>query len=159
MARKVVVFRMMGHEKMLEFSCRKISLAADMIPGLRKNFKEPLYLPTKIRKWTVLRSPHIDKRSRETFERRTHNRIVSIECENLDLASKFITFVKNYALPGQVGCMIFEHTLEPLHSNYTIPPIKKKQPRLKLQKQSESGQGRKENNKEAQSNQTDSNTL
>ena len=33
----------------------------------------PIPLPTKVQKYTVLRSPHIDKTSREQFESRTHN--------------------------------------------------------------------------------------
>ena len=35
----------------------------------------PIPLPTKIEKFTVLRSPHIDKKSREQFEIRTHRQI------------------------------------------------------------------------------------
>ena len=38
----------------------------------------PIPLPTKINKYTVLRSPHIDKKSREQFEVRTHKRLVDI---------------------------------------------------------------------------------
>ena len=38
----------------------------------------PIPLPTKIERYTVLRSPHIDKRSREQFEIRTHKRLVDI---------------------------------------------------------------------------------
>lgn len=38
----------------------------------------PVLLPTKIRKYTVLRSPHVDKKSREQFERRIHKRLVDI---------------------------------------------------------------------------------
>ncbi len=38
----------------------------------------PVPLPTKISKYTVLRSPHVDKKSREQFEIRTHKRIVDI---------------------------------------------------------------------------------
>lgn len=38
----------------------------------------PIPLPTKIEKFTVLRSPHIDKKSREQFEIRTHNRVIDI---------------------------------------------------------------------------------
>ncbi len=34
----------------------------------------PIPLPTKISKFTILRSPHIDKKSREQFEIRTHKR-------------------------------------------------------------------------------------
>ena len=38
----------------------------------------PIPLPTKIEKFTVLRSPHIDKQSREQFEVRTHKRLLDI---------------------------------------------------------------------------------
>jgi small subunit ribosomal protein S10 len=38
----------------------------------------PVLLPTRIRKYTVLRSPHTDKKSREQFEMRIHKRIVDI---------------------------------------------------------------------------------
>ena len=38
----------------------------------------PIPLPTRIERYTVLRSPHVDKKSREQFEMRTHKRIVDI---------------------------------------------------------------------------------
>ncbi len=38
----------------------------------------PIPLPTKIEKFTVLRSPHVDKKSREQFEIRTHKRLLDI---------------------------------------------------------------------------------
>ena len=38
----------------------------------------PVLLPTIINRWTVLRSPHVDKTSREQFEMRTHKRVIDI---------------------------------------------------------------------------------
>jgi len=38
----------------------------------------PIPLPTRISKFTVLRSPHVDKKSREQFEIRTHKRLIDI---------------------------------------------------------------------------------
>ena len=38
----------------------------------------PVPLPTRRERWTVLRSPHIDKKSREQFELRTHKRLIDI---------------------------------------------------------------------------------
>ena len=38
----------------------------------------PIPLPTRIERFTVLRSPHIDKKSREQFEIRTHKRVLDI---------------------------------------------------------------------------------
>ena len=37
----------------------------------------PIPLPTRIERYTVLRSPHVDKKSREQFEIRTHKRLTS----------------------------------------------------------------------------------
>lgn len=38
----------------------------------------PIPLPTSIKKFCVLRSPHVDKKSREQFEMRTHRRLIDI---------------------------------------------------------------------------------
>jgi len=38
----------------------------------------PTPLPTRIQKYTLLRSPHVDKKSREQFEIRTHKRLIDI---------------------------------------------------------------------------------
>ena len=38
----------------------------------------PIPLPTVINKYCVLRSPHVDKKSREQFEMRTHKRLIDI---------------------------------------------------------------------------------
>ncbi len=38
----------------------------------------PVLLPTRIERYTVLRSPHVDKKSREQFEIRTHKRLIDI---------------------------------------------------------------------------------
>ena len=40
--------------------------------------KGPIPLPTRVERFTVLRSPHIDKKSREQFESRTHKRLIDI---------------------------------------------------------------------------------
>ncbi len=38
----------------------------------------PVPLPTELRRYTVLRGPHVDKKSREQFEIRTHKRLIDI---------------------------------------------------------------------------------
>jgi len=38
----------------------------------------PIPLPTRMERYTVLRSPHVDKKSREQFEIRTHKRLIDI---------------------------------------------------------------------------------
>ncbi|MDR3162992.1 MAG: 30S ribosomal protein S10 [Helicobacteraceae bacterium] len=42
------------------------------------NLIGPVPLPTKIRRYTVLRSPHVNKDSREQFEIRVHSRMIDI---------------------------------------------------------------------------------
>ena len=51
----------------------------------------PIPLPTMINRFTVLRSPHVDKKSREQFEIRTHKRIIDIlapTSQTIDALSK-----------------------------------------------------------------------
>ena len=53
----------------------------DIIGTARKtgaNIVGPIPLPTNINKFCVLRSPHVDKKSREQFEIRTHKRLLDI---------------------------------------------------------------------------------
>jgi small subunit ribosomal protein S10 len=55
--------------------------AADIVRTAEKTGAQvsgPIPLPAKIQRFTVLRSPHIDKKSREQFELRTHKRLISI---------------------------------------------------------------------------------
>ena len=40
----------------------------------------PIPLPNRIQKFTILRGPHVDKKSREQFEIRTHKRLLDIIC-------------------------------------------------------------------------------
>jgi small subunit ribosomal protein S10 len=42
------------------------------------DLRGPFPLPTTVSRWTVLRGPHVDKKSREQFERRTHHRLLDI---------------------------------------------------------------------------------
>lgn len=42
------------------------------------NISGPIPLPNRVNKFTVLRSPHVDKKSREQFEMRNHKRLVDI---------------------------------------------------------------------------------
>jgi small subunit ribosomal protein S10 len=58
----------------------------------------PVPLPTQIRKFCVIRSPHIDKDSREQFEIRTHKRLIDI----LEPTSKTIDALTQLQLPSGV---------------------------------------------------------
>ena len=77
--------------RMLDDSLAKI---VDTVQRTGASLVGPVLLPTSIRKYTVLRSPHTDKKSREQFEMRIHKRLVDIveptprtveELRNLDL--------------------------------------------------------------------------
>jgi len=61
--------------KLLDQSAREI---ADTARRTGARVAGPIPLPTKINKYTVLRGPFIDKKSREQFEIRTHKRLLDI---------------------------------------------------------------------------------
>ncbi len=62
----------------------------------------PMPLPTKIKKYTVLRSPHVNKDAREQFEMRVHRRMVEINNSN----PKTIASLTAVNLPAGVGIEI-----------------------------------------------------
>ena len=62
----------------------------------------PIPLPTVINRWTVNRSPHVDKKSREQFEIRTHKRLVDI----LDPSSKTVDALMRLSLAAGVDIEI-----------------------------------------------------
>lgn len=62
----------------------------------------PVPLPTHIRRFCVIRSPHVDKDSREHFEIRTHKRLIDI----LDPTSKSIDALTRLNLPAGVDISI-----------------------------------------------------
>ena len=62
----------------------------------------PIPLPTRIEKFTVQRSPHADKKSMESFEQRTHKRLLDI----LDPTAKTVDELKKLNLPAGVDITI-----------------------------------------------------
>ncbi|MBM2826091.1 MAG: rpsJ [Dehalococcoidia bacterium] len=62
----------------------------------------PIPLPTHIRKFCVIRSPHIDKDSREQFEIRTHKRLIDI----LEPTSRTVDALMRLNLPSGVDIEI-----------------------------------------------------
>ncbi|MFV8749109.1 30S ribosomal protein S10 [Nannocystaceae bacterium ST9] len=75
MANKLRITLKAYDHKLLEQSATEISETARRA-GAR--VVGPVPLPTKINKYTVLRGPFIDKKSREQFEIRTHKRLLDI---------------------------------------------------------------------------------
>src|SRR5450756_2779221 len=65
----------------------------------------PVPLPTRIEKFTVIRSPFIDKDSREQFEIRTHKRLIDV----LEPTSKTIDALTRLNLPAGVDTVSYTH--------------------------------------------------
>ncbi len=66
------------------------------------NIAGPVPLPTSIRRFCVIRSPHVDKRSREHFELRTHKRLIDVH----EPTSKTIDAMTRLNLPAGVDISI-----------------------------------------------------
>lgn len=62
----------------------------------------PVPLPTRIERYTVLRSPHVDKKAREQFEIRTHKRLIYIS----DPTSKTVDALSKLNVPAGVDIRI-----------------------------------------------------
>ena len=62
----------------------------------------PVPLPTVINRWTVLRSPHVDKKSREQFEIRTHKRLLDID----EATAKTVDALMKLELPAGIDVEI-----------------------------------------------------
>ncbi|MBR4672872.1 MAG: 30S ribosomal protein S10 [Victivallales bacterium] len=62
----------------------------------------PIPLPTKIERFTVNRSPHVDKKSMEQFEIRTHKRVIDI----INPTSKTVDELRKLNLPAGVDIIV-----------------------------------------------------
>ena len=62
----------------------------------------PIPLPTRIERYTVLSSPHVDKKARQQFEIRTHKRLIDI----LQATAKTIEALNKLSLPAGVDIKI-----------------------------------------------------
>ncbi|HBR69898.1 MAG TPA: 30S ribosomal protein S10 [Rhodospirillaceae bacterium] len=79
--------------------------AAEILNTARRTGSQvrgPVPLPNKIKKFCVIRSPHVDKRSQEQFEMRTHKRLLDIQ----DPASQTIEALMKLDLPAGVDVEI-----------------------------------------------------
>ena len=75
MASKIRIRMKAYDHDILDQWCAKI---VDTAKSTGAQVSGPIPLPTRIERYTVLRSPHTDKKSREQFEIRTHKRVVYI---------------------------------------------------------------------------------
>jgi small subunit ribosomal protein S10 len=86
----------------LDTSCNKI---IDAVKASGNEAIGPIPLPTKLRRYCVLTSPHVNKKARDHFEIRTHKRIIDVykptdetleNLKDLDLSAGVDVEVKNF---------------------------------------------------------------
>ena len=82
------------HE-VIDQSAKKI---VETVLRTQAKVRGPVPLPTEIRKYTLIRSPHVDKDSREHFEMRIHKRLIDI----MDPTPKTIDSLQRLELPAGV---------------------------------------------------------
>ncbi len=100
MAGQKIRVRLRGFDvKLLDQSARSI---VSTVKRSGAKISGPVPLPTRIEKFTVLRSPHVNKKSREQFEMRTHKRLIDI----LEPTSDTIEALMQLELPAGVDVMI-----------------------------------------------------
>ncbi|MBS0211120.1 MAG: 30S ribosomal protein S10 [Planctomycetes bacterium] len=79
--------------------------AAEIVDTAKRTGSEvhgPIPLPTRIERYTVLSSPHIDKKARQQFEIRTHKRVIDI----VRSTAKTIEALNKLSLPAGVDIKI-----------------------------------------------------
>lgn len=93
-----IVLKAFDH-RTLDLSARQIVEAAERTGAIVAG---PVPLPTHIKRWCVIRSPHVDKDSREHFQLSTHKRLIDI----LDPTSKTIDSLTRLNVPAGVDISI-----------------------------------------------------
>ena len=100
MAKQKIRIKLKSYDhRLLDQSAREIVKTAQR-KGAR--VAGPIPLPTEINRWTVLRSPHVNIKSREQFEIRTHKRLIDI----YDPTPDTIDALGRLALPAGVDVEI-----------------------------------------------------
>ncbi|AEV29909.1 ribosomal protein S10, bacterial/organelle [Sphaerochaeta pleomorpha str. Grapes] len=100
MAKERIRVRLRGFDiELVEQSSKAI---VDTVVRAGATVSGPVPLPTRVNKYTVLRSPFVNKKSREQFEMRTHKRLIDI----LDPTSKVMDALMKLELPAGVDVEI-----------------------------------------------------
>ena len=100
MAKQKIRIRLKAYDhRVLDISAQQIVESAERTGAVVSG---PVPLPTRIRKYTVLRSPFIDKDSRDQFELRTHKRLIDI----LEPSSTTIDTLMKLQVPSGVDIEI-----------------------------------------------------
>ncbi|EGG14557.1 ribosomal protein S10 [Cavenderia fasciculata] len=115
--RKIVSFQLQGIDRSLPYIAKRIAWAAKMA-GI--NTSGPSTLPTTYKQYTINKSPHVDKRSRDQYEIRVMRRVVQIDAP-LEVADKFAKFVETKLPPmaSTVDIKIVEKRYVPAEELYS----------------------------------------
>ena len=93
-----IVLRAFDH-RVLDLSARQIVQTAEQTGAIVVG---PVPLPTRVQRFCVIRSPHIDKDSREHFELRTHKRLIDV----LEPTAKTLETLSRLNVPAGVDITI-----------------------------------------------------
>ena len=99
MSQKIRIHLRGYDHRLLDASTREI---VDTVKKTGASVSGPVPLPTKRSVITVLRSPHVDKKSREQFEMRVHKRLLEI----LEASNKTVDALQKLDLPAGVDVEI-----------------------------------------------------
>ncbi len=100
MARQKIRIKLRAYEAAVLDKSAEVIVATVLKTGAV--VKGPIPLPTRRSNWTVLRSPHVDKKSREQFEMRVHKRLIEIE----NSTPQTTEFLRKLTLPASVDVEI-----------------------------------------------------
>jgi small subunit ribosomal protein S10 len=90
-------------------------------------------LPTRVKKFTVLKSPHIYKKHRVQFETRTHARLLQIRRITGTTADIFLEYIQRN-LPEGVSMSLYQEAFEALPNLLMEPPSKDESKKVKKSK-------------------------
>jgi ribosomal protein S10 len=116
---RVMDLRLYSYDKRVVTAAKKIKFAA-MLLGIQA--VGPRAIPTRKKRWAVLRSPFKYKRSQEHYEICTHIRSVTIATD-VATAEDFLKYVKETMYPG-VSLKVTKYCFEPLEKYYVSPYLR-----------------------------------
>ncbi len=100
MAKEIIKISLKAYDhRLIDQAAKKI---VESVEKTGATVQGPIPLPTKKEIFTILRSPHVNKDSREQFERRTHKRLIQI----LDPNSKTIDALMRIDLPSGIDIVL-----------------------------------------------------
>ncbi len=133
-ARQIIYYKVEGCEPSLDFTAKKISIAASQVRGVKKRWNTPIILPDLVHKMTMNASPFKHKRAKDSLQVITFRRLIGIETESVEIGTRFSKYVTKI-LPSGVSVKVAVQNFESLDLYFTVPskylpPHKPKQPHV-----------------------------